>query len=554
MYEIYEGDKPYIFISYAHKNDEQIEVIITGLQQRGYRVWYDSGIEGGSEWPAIIADHVQRCGCFIPFLTPEYMQSSNCRQELHYALKERRDILPVYLADVKLDAGLDMQLSPIHALHFERRRDADTVLNTLYDSAILDPCLDVPAEVAEDEVPPDLPEPPAPPVPPKPHPIRRRLSKAIMIPLGIIAAMIILLIFFFLGVASNMIQVPVSTSNIRRNTLMQNFVLLEEQEQYEEAFNTAVPRGEIKTITFLDTLDDAPADAADASLSKNGRVKAWTEKNGDYYDLYIAGEGGVYAPEDSSFLFFGFVNVTSIRFNGSFYTKYVENMSGMFGGCQNLTELDLSDFDTSHATSMRYMFSMCTSLETIDVSGFTTDNVKDMRYMFAYCYAVQELDVSGFRTSQVLDMSGMFGACQSLQKLDVSGFDTSKVVDMSQMFCDCYYLLELDLSDFDTSNVTTFRQMFANCRFLQELDISSFDTSSAKDMRYMFTNCIKLRALDVSGFDTSNVTSMDYMFYNLFCAPQLDLSGFDFTNVTSHEGFMYDSVSINGQPWEELFG
>ena len=41
----YNGNEPYIFISYAHKDSDKVLPIIRELQSRGYRVWYDAGIE-----------------------------------------------------------------------------------------------------------------------------------------------------------------------------------------------------------------------------------------------------------------------------------------------------------------------------------------------------------------------------------------------------------------------------------------------------------------------------------------------------------------------------
>ena len=38
----YEGTQPYIFVSYAHKNDAAVLEIIGTLQSRGFRVWYDA--------------------------------------------------------------------------------------------------------------------------------------------------------------------------------------------------------------------------------------------------------------------------------------------------------------------------------------------------------------------------------------------------------------------------------------------------------------------------------------------------------------------------------
>ena len=46
---LYNREKPYFFISYAHRNSEQVLPILMKLQQEGYNFWYDDGIEPGSE-------------------------------------------------------------------------------------------------------------------------------------------------------------------------------------------------------------------------------------------------------------------------------------------------------------------------------------------------------------------------------------------------------------------------------------------------------------------------------------------------------------------------
>ena len=54
----YEGREPYIFISYAHKDMAKVLPIIEGLAEKGFRIWYDAGIEAGTEWPEYIAEHL----------------------------------------------------------------------------------------------------------------------------------------------------------------------------------------------------------------------------------------------------------------------------------------------------------------------------------------------------------------------------------------------------------------------------------------------------------------------------------------------------------------
>ena len=72
----------------------------------------------------------------------------------------------------------------------------------------------------------------------------------------------------------------------------------------------------------------------------------------------------------------------------------------------------------SGVTNMSSMFSNCNNLTTLDVSNFNTINVTDMNNLFYSCYSLKNLDVSNFDTSKVTDMSYMFYICNSLTALD----------------------------------------------------------------------------------------------------------------------------------------
>ena len=56
---MYNGNEPYIFISYAHKNSDVVLPIIEALADNGFRVWYDAGIEAGTEWPEYVAEKLR---------------------------------------------------------------------------------------------------------------------------------------------------------------------------------------------------------------------------------------------------------------------------------------------------------------------------------------------------------------------------------------------------------------------------------------------------------------------------------------------------------------
>jgi hypothetical protein len=87
------------------------------LNRRGYRVWYDEGIDPGTEWPEEIANHLERCETFLLFITPDAMKSPNVRREINFALQTQKHLLSVYLKSTELSPGMNMQLSLIQAIY-----------------------------------------------------------------------------------------------------------------------------------------------------------------------------------------------------------------------------------------------------------------------------------------------------------------------------------------------------------------------------------------------------------------------------------------------------
>ncbi len=78
----YEGNKPYIFVSYAHKDSDFVQPIIAELFEKKYRIWYDEGIAPGSEWPKNIADRLNGCKGVIAFVSEASTHSINCENEV----------------------------------------------------------------------------------------------------------------------------------------------------------------------------------------------------------------------------------------------------------------------------------------------------------------------------------------------------------------------------------------------------------------------------------------------------------------------------------------
>ena len=120
----YRGNEPYIFISYAHKDKEEVCSVLARMQEDGYRVWFDAGIDPGTEWDEVIASHVETCDYFIAFVSHHYLDSENCKDELNYARDLDKKRLLVYLEDVKLPGGMAMRMNRLQSI-FKNRYELD---------------------------------------------------------------------------------------------------------------------------------------------------------------------------------------------------------------------------------------------------------------------------------------------------------------------------------------------------------------------------------------------------------------------------------------------
>ena len=240
-------------------------------------------------------------------------------------------------------------------------------------------------------------------------------------------------------------------------------------------------REQIKTITFQKRIDipDNAYKSWDVSASGNGKVKAYIVTNKtdpNYYDLYIQGDGRIYANPNSSNLFYNFKNLDAFHNISYLDTSRVTNMSYMFGETgynSKVFKLDLSGnkFDTSNVTNMNAMFTN-TGYSSTDFtlnlgSKFDTSNVTNMSWTFNYTgYNSTKftLDLGEkFNTSKVTNMRCMFQMTaynDPVFTLNIGNkFDTSNVTDMVNMFHSTGYkssLFKLDASKWNVAKVTDY--------------------------------------------------------------------------------------------------
>jgi hypothetical protein len=123
----YEGDEPYIFVSYAHKDRKIVFPEIERFHNKGYPIWYDDGLVAGQEWDDEIAEAVLGSSLLVVFISKNSMASTNVQDEIKLALEEKIDITPIYLEDTKLPPGLRLRLSNKHAIFKHTLSDKDYI-------------------------------------------------------------------------------------------------------------------------------------------------------------------------------------------------------------------------------------------------------------------------------------------------------------------------------------------------------------------------------------------------------------------------------------------
>ena len=165
----------------------------------------------------------------------------------------------------------------------------------------------------------------------------------------------------------------------------------------------------------------------------------------------------------------------------------INSFYNLFKDCDCILSIDFIRFKRNNIKSMNKMFLNC-STHKLNLHNFNTDNVNDMSGMFKGCSELTELDLSKFNTANVTYMASMFKHCTQLKELNLSNFNTSNVISMYHMFSNCKSLKELNISSFNTDKLTDFIGMFYNCPFIKELDLDVFKIKNTKDLANIYSS------------------------------------------------------------------
>ena len=142
----YDGTKPYVFVSYSHKDSEKAFYIMNLMKAAGVLLWFDKGIDPGSEWDDNIATHLENCGCLVAILSRNYLASENCRDELKYARDLKKDILVIYIESCELPGGIALRMNRRQAINMYTYEDQGEFHQELIHAKVLAPYIHINVE------------------------------------------------------------------------------------------------------------------------------------------------------------------------------------------------------------------------------------------------------------------------------------------------------------------------------------------------------------------------------------------------------------------------
>ena len=106
----YVGADPYIFVSYSHKDKDEVYPILGMLQRNGFRIWYDEGITGGTNWRLMLREKIKSSNCVLLFSSIDAVTSTAVTIEITTANNFEVPIICVSLDDALFDETIEEEL------------------------------------------------------------------------------------------------------------------------------------------------------------------------------------------------------------------------------------------------------------------------------------------------------------------------------------------------------------------------------------------------------------------------------------------------------------
>lgn len=185
---------------------------------------------------------------------------------------------------------------------------------------------------------------------------------------------------------------------------------------------------------------------------------------------------------DCRYMFTECKNLQEIDLSG-FDLSGATDMSYVFNKCTALKTIKFGKINTTNVTTMRELFMQCTNLTSVNLpNNFVRSKCTDLYCMFDGCENLTSVNTTGWNTSNVTDMTAMFENCYNLQTFDLSMFDITKVTSVKWMFLNCRSLTTIYAksgTNWGTKNWTGTNAdaPFSGCNKLKGSQGTTYDSS-----------------------------------------------------------------------------
>ena len=132
----------------------------------------------------------------------------------------------------------------------------------------------------------------------------------------------------------------------------------------------------------------------------------------------------------------------------------LDDLSGVFARLNKVEVVDISGWDTSNVTTMAYMFAECEDIKKIiGIENLDVSKLKNTNSMFYMCENLVELDLTNWNPVSLQHTYEMFSGCSNLKIIEnIENWQLPNIKNVSYMFCNCTKL-DVDLSNWDLRNI-----------------------------------------------------------------------------------------------------
>lgn len=300
-------------------------------------------------------------------------------------------------------------------------------------------------------------------------------------------------------------------------------------------------------------------------------------------------------------MFAGFTNLESITGLNNFDFSACKNFSGMFEGCSNLKNIDLSRNDLSQAVNTSNMFKDCLliqdfktdsqnfnalstadsmfegcmglrtitmpatpnlksaekmfakvgggEMQTVQILGaLSFENVENLNYTFSEATLADYTFIEKMNPKNVTTAIGTFNTC-NVEKLDLSSWDVSKLTRADYFIKNCMWLSSLNLDGWNCAELTSCEGMFDSNTGMEQLTLNWTNANKVKNINSMFSECSSLESLDITFFNGLAFETANRAFYCLDNVTTIKCSGI--TADSSTEMFLYSDKLVGAIAYDE---